>query len=226
MLVSVGTPTYQRPMQLARCMLSVAKQTYRPLEHVIVSDADPQFPHAEFELFCYQLKQQYDYEITFVMLDDHEVPSWWGNKAKREIIVCSSGELQGWCDDDDVLRPRHVELLANGLKEAPEAGFAFSKIWICPDAHVLKSVNPQNELKVHGGVNYPDVASIHTPNVLMYRRELDDISTWRPEPGPEWELVKRWLAAGVKWTCVDAVTADAYTAERFYAELYPMNRGE
>lgn len=40
------------------------------------------------------------------------------------------GELIAYCDDDDALRPRHVELLVAALKANPRAGFAYTQM-IC-----------------------------------------------------------------------------------------------
>jgi Glycosyl transferase family 2 len=38
------------------------------------------------------------------------------------------GELIAYCDDDDALRPRHVELLVAALKANPRAGFAYTQM--------------------------------------------------------------------------------------------------
>ena len=97
-------------------------------------------------------------------------------------------------------------MLVDALEEPPYVDSAFSKVWIGPDANILKNVNPHNELEIHGGVTYPDVASIHTPNVLTYRREL--------------------RSRGANWKCADAVTVDTYTAERYYTELYSVKPEE
>ena len=40
------------------------------------------------------------------------------------------GELIAYCDDDDALRPRHVELLVAALKANQMVGFAYTQM-IC-----------------------------------------------------------------------------------------------
>jgi hypothetical protein len=47
----------------------------------------------------------------------------------------------------------------------------------------------------------------------MHRRELLDVATWRcngHQQTVDWDLVCRWVDAGVTWAFVHEVTADYY----------------
>jgi hypothetical protein len=52
--------------------------------------------------------------------------------------------------------------------------------------------------------------NVGTP-MIVHRRELLDVATWGPPSQLEdWELVERWLKAGVKYANVDSETSDVY----------------
>jgi Glycosyl transferase family 2 len=74
------------------------------------------------------------------------------------------GELIAYCDDDDTLRPRHVELLVAALKANPRAGFAYTQM-ICH--------NPSGPVLI--GANDPCADGIGTP-MIMHRASLLAIS--------------------------------------------------
>ena len=47
--------------------------------------------------------------------------------------------------------------------------------------------------------------------MLMHRRELLDVATWRPgQPTLDWDLVSRWMDAGVGWVMAEADTAEIW----------------
>ena len=220
-LVSIITPTWQRPLQLARCVDAVARQTYRPLQHVIVSDHDPGLLGTDLHRYLQQASLHFGHQILFDMLPTHEEPGWWGHRARLRGLELAEGSLVGWCDDDDTLRPGHVEAHAAALAEHPDAWWSFSRVWIGPwRCNTPVPVTAANERAIHGGPGWPDPASIHGPQTMLHRAEITRWSTWRPEPGPEWRLVQRWMAAGLGWVFVDEVTVDAYQHDDYYEHIY------
>jgi len=86
------------------------------------------------------------------------------------------------------------------LKANPRAGFAYTQmIWHNPSGLVLI------------GANDPCADGIGTP-MIMHRASLTrDIARWgRPSSFEDWEMIARWLDAGVKWVAVNEQTVDVY----------------
>lgn len=207
--VSVITPSWRRPMQLARCMMSVAGQSYHNVEHVIVFDG-PEIP-AEIALFTKQLARHYGHRIGIEALPEHDPEVPWGCRARRRGAEIATGQLIAWLDDDDAYRPDHIEQLATVMMADPDLDLVFSRMWIGP------SWPPQHhaaEIALHGGPPWPDKASMPGAQMIMHRRELLDIAMPpASSPSPEWDMISAWLASGAKWQFVNRVTVDAYCHE-------------
>lgn len=188
-LVSVITATWQRPFQLARCMASVAAQTYRPVEHIIVSDGpEPLLSSPEFVDYVRQLDRSHPgYTVMTSDLRRHVAGAWWGVRAKAKATKAARGHLIGWLDDDDEYRREHISKLARALHDQPDAGFAFSKHW--PDSPDVPTPGDNNGLQA-----------------FLARRHVAMSTPWRRTPYDGWDVVSRWLAAGVPYVHVPEQT--------------------
>ena len=186
--VSVVTPTWDRhEFLLNRCVPSVAAQTYPHVEHVIVSDGPDPVLRAEFSA-----------GVRFEELPEHDPTAKWGHWARLHGIDSAHGEYITYCDDDDLLRPEHAAVLAAALDGCPGAGFAYGRA-------IMRT--PAGACRI--GADPPAYGQISV--TFMHRRELLDAATWRQgEPTIDWDLVSRWMAAGVGWVMVDADTADIW----------------
>lgn len=227
-LVACITPSWKRPLQLARCALSVAQQDWpaAQLLHIVVSDLDPDLERTDARQYLAQLEHHYGHRVVFDMLGWHREPGWWGHEARLrglEIADTEGADLVCWLDDDDVYRRRHVRAHALAHADNPGLGLSISRVWIGSALHNTgrRYWPREKENAIHGGPDYPDPASVHGPQTFMHRAALTrEISTWRAEPGPEWQLVRRWLAAGVTWRFVDEVTVEAYQHPDYYEHVY------
>jgi glycosyltransferase involved in cell wall biosynthesis len=117
-LVTVVIPTRDRHHTLALAVRSVADQTYRPLELVVVDDASS--PPVELDVHT-----DPGLSVKLLRTDRHE-----GSATARNLAVdASSGELIAFLDDDDAWRPdkltRQVELLlaADGSVAGVDCGY-------------------------------------------------------------------------------------------------------
>jgi glycosyltransferase involved in cell wall biosynthesis len=198
-VITVITPTWwQRHDQLLnRCIPAVRDQTYPNVEHLIVSDGpDAELANKLFPPFRTGGRSQW-----FTNLPEHDPAPHWGHLARLHGLTFASGEFITYCDDDDVLRPKHCELLVNALLEHPEAGWAYSR---------MLSHRFEDEGVSEIGVGPPSCGNIGTP-MIMHRREILEHGTWGPASEFEdWELVNRWLHAGVEYVAVDEITVDVY----------------
>lgn len=130
-LVSVVTGTWQRHDLLLGAIENVRAQTYRPLEHVIVSDGP-------------------DLELKQLVLERSQPPLWpervpirfaelgfWSSGLFTDSIsaapfmvaqLLARGDYQiWWADDERALVPDHVEQLVNLLEEY-DADFVYPKV--------------------------------------------------------------------------------------------------
>jgi glycosyltransferase involved in cell wall biosynthesis len=188
-LVSVITPTWQRhDILLKRCIPSVQAQTYPNVEHVVVSDGpDP------------ELHSTAPDDVRYAEVSHHDPGVRWGHWARLAGIGLAHGELIAYLDDDNAYRPDHVTLLVQAFADHPHASFAYSRMLV----H-----GPFEPYEV--GADPPAYGQIDT-SVIAHRRELLERETWQPSlPTIDWDIVRRWVAAGARWTFVPKVTVDYY----------------
>ncbi|WP_158264961.1 glycosyltransferase [Blastopirellula marina] len=109
-LVSVIVRTYQgREQLLAECLESIADQSYRPLEVVVVQDGGDSAKETA-ERF-----QRVDLTVRFVALPK-------GNRciAGNAGLAAAQGEWLNFLDDDDLFLPQHVAVLVAAVKGTGE----------------------------------------------------------------------------------------------------------
>ncbi|MBC3934216.1 glycosyltransferase [Undibacterium sp. CY7W] len=119
-LVSIITRTYRgRENYLRQAIVSVARQTYPNLEHIIVEDGG-----------------QTQEELVTSMRDYVHLPLRYFGLGKCGRSATGNYGLQQangrWClflDDDDLLFADHVEVLMHALTEQPKACAAYSLAW-------------------------------------------------------------------------------------------------
>lgn len=107
-LVSIVVRTKDRPDLLGEALSSIARQTYRRVEVVVVNDGGQPPP----------LPPDYPFPLRQVELD----PGRGRAGAATAGIAAASGELLGFLDDDDLLYPEHLETLVHGLEHAGAVG--------------------------------------------------------------------------------------------------------
>lgn len=201
--VSVITPTWQRHDSLLnRCIPSVQAQTYRDVEHVVVSDGpDPELASKTADAWLEAALRE-PIPVHMDSLPVHSYAVRWGHNARLRGIEMAQGDIIAWLDDDNAFRPDH---LAKCVQALDESGAQFT----------------YTQAAFHGrgtggtwyvvGITPPSYAQIDT-SMIVHRRELLDVATWRDE-GQEtvdWDLVHRWLQAGATWTWVPGITVDNY----------------
>jgi glycosyltransferase involved in cell wall biosynthesis len=198
-LVSVITPTWRRHgLLMERCIPSVAAQTWPLTEHVIVSDGpDEELREKLAGLFA---AGDASLRARFTELPGHDLDPHYGHHARLRGIDMAMGGLICYCDDDDALRPDHVALLAGALQDDPEAGFACSRM--------ISHSRTGTETAI--GYGALAAGNVGTP-MIMHRREILRHGTWGPASAFEdWDLIARWLDAGIRHAYVDADTVDVW----------------
>ncbi len=105
-LVSIIIRTKDRPKLLTRALQSIAGQTYRPIEVVLVNDGGCDLEIADLKSILR------DVSLNYIRLEKNTGRGHAGNVG----IEYAGGDYIGFLDDDDELYPEHVSVLCNFLK--------------------------------------------------------------------------------------------------------------
>jgi glycosyltransferase involved in cell wall biosynthesis len=106
-LVSIIVRTKDRPVLLKRAIKSIAAQTYRPIEVVLVNDGGCDLDIGELGLILG------DAALSYIRLDENRGRAQAGNVG----IENAHGDYIGFLDDDDEFYPEHVMELISFLKQ-------------------------------------------------------------------------------------------------------------
>ncbi|WP_082955253.1 glycosyltransferase family 2 protein [Tepidimonas fonticaldi] len=116
-LVSVLVRTHHRPDFLRQALTSIANQTWRNIEAVVVEDGS-----SDGEAVCREFDGRL--AIRYVRLSPAQGRSVAGNKAMQE----ARGDWLCFLDDDDLLFADHVEVLLQSVQEHGVLG-AYALAW-------------------------------------------------------------------------------------------------
>lgn len=201
-LVSVVTGTYQRHGLLLEAIENIRQQTYRPLEHVIVSDGPDQ---ALLELMCsarVRLQPREDrVPLRFQELGFWSSGLFTDSMSAAPFMVAqllARGDYQiWWADDERALVPDHIEKLVD-LLELYDADFVYPKVEMTwpdsPKRAVIGSNPPRRGAFTH----------------CLYRRDLLDkgmLFRTHVGSGTDADCLERVMGQqGIRWAYLPEVT--------------------
>ncbi len=107
-LVSIIVRTKDRPKLLRKALQSIAGQTYRPIEVVLVNDGGRDLDAKELKGILG------DVSLNYIRLEKNTGRAHAGNVG----IEDAKGEYVGFLDDDDEFYPEHIETLAAFLTQS------------------------------------------------------------------------------------------------------------
>jgi glycosyltransferase involved in cell wall biosynthesis len=185
--VSVIIPTWQRHhLLLPRSLESLMTQTVPADEIIVVSDGPDPILRALMTAI----------PVTYLEVDVHHEGTNFGSYARNFALRHVHTDLIAYLDDDNSLRPRHLECLVDALDRTPSAQFAYSQMF----RHTFNDIV---------GSPIADFGCVDT-SILMHRATLQ--TRW-PEPDSEicdWELVKGWLGMGAEYVHIPEITVDYF----------------
>jgi glycosyltransferase involved in cell wall biosynthesis len=116
-LVSVIIPAHNRSLPLLETLESVARQTYRTLEVLVIDDASEEDILAVFDSIDWPLS----YTRHYIRSETNGGPG-----AAREIgRQAASGEFISYLDSDDLWEPQKIEIQIRKLLDNPSAGMCY-----------------------------------------------------------------------------------------------------
>lgn len=197
-LVSVITPTWGRHDLLMEAIQNVRAQTYRPLEHVIVSDGPDTALLVKMRYL--EIRCRGDVPIRFVELGRNWTSCLTDSYTAAPMIVAqllATGEYHAFWADDERASPNYLSTMVDAL-ERDGTDFAYPRVayyrWDVPGYGVGIGSDP------------PKLGSITT---MVYRASMLDTmkGPYRTHVGRanDWEFTQRAMKHGATWTFVDEV---------------------
>lgn len=194
-LVSVVTPTWRRHDDLLGLVSNLVRQTYRPLEHVVVSDG----PDDEVADLLGHAATLTDVPIRFVDLGRNWSSVLPDSFCAAPLVVgqlVARGAYQMFASDDERFDPDHVASLTDAL-EAEGADFAYGRVrmwWAGRPEHVWEIGTPT-----------PQCGQITN---ALYRSDLLAKGLYPFGAGmtSDWACISMWLGRGARAAFVDRAT--------------------
>lgn len=112
-MVSVVIPTYQHANTIGRCLESVLRQTYSPIEIIVVDDGSTDNTA--------EVLKKFNGKIRVI----HQANAG-ANPARNRGLAEAVGEFVMFCDADVVMNPEMIQRFVRQLANHPEASYAYS----------------------------------------------------------------------------------------------------
>jgi GT2 family glycosyltransferase len=210
-LVSVVTPTWQRPELLAETIRHLREQDYPNIEHVVIGDGlDDEARHRwalEQGQFCGHGARGYMdgrriLPSVFTSLGRNWsglMPSSFGIAPLLVGYLMAGGNyIMNWSDDDRALSPFHITSLVD-LLESSGADFVY------PRVRIWRNGNPAGPETKTIGTDPPQHSQI---THMLFRASClhrFGMPRWGTHP-VDWSLVEDWMKAGATWAMTTNVT--------------------
>lgn len=204
-LVTVCTPTWQRPDLLAETIRHVREQDYRPLEHVIVNDGEDDWFDEAMNDSAYE--HSFCPSEEFVPLRFVELGRNWSGLMPESFgiapltvgyLLARGDYVMSWCDDERALVPDHISRLVD-LLESSGADFVYPrvKIWRVGD--------PDGPETAVIGTDPPEYCQIthYLARASCFWRF--GMPRWGTHP-VDWSLIDDWMKAGAIWAMLPECT--------------------
>ncbi len=193
--VSIVTPTFpgREQLLLERCMPSIQAQTWPgPVEHVVLSDRNPQLRET--------IRNLRNPDIVFA-----EINETWRNPITEASIgavpwclgsMLAMGEFVGFVGDDDEILPDHIAEHVNAMREQ-QATFSVSQIDFRANGESKQIIG--DDSFAHGHVD--------ATGVMCHISALG-VANWNAngENAADWRLVRDWIAADLHGVYIPKIT--------------------
>jgi len=189
-LVSVIVPAYNRADLIIDALDSVADQTYRPIELLVVDDGSTDDTAAVVRDWTDHVEDT-GFEVHLIQQSNQGAPA-----ARNHGALRSQGEFIQFLDSDDKIHPKKIQSQVNLLREHPNVGFVY-----CLGTY-FGGEEPGERLS---GFNFHEEGipamlqrNMYQTSAALYRRSVCRLAgPWDEELGgaQEWEYAFRALVA-------------------------------
>jgi glycosyltransferase involved in cell wall biosynthesis len=196
--VSVVVSHYDRQELLKQALASIAGQTYRDFEVIVVNDhgADSR-----------ALVEGFARDVAFATTYDCRPANGGVAATRNRGVALAAGELIAYLDDDDLWRPEHLDSLVTALDEAPACDLAYGDAEVWRMARAPQGGAPGagwvpeefRTLAVPFDLDHLRADSFIVPGGMVHRRSLVDRIGGFDETlhvSDDWDWLLRAAAAG------------------------------
>jgi glycosyltransferase involved in cell wall biosynthesis len=204
-LVTIVTPTWNRPALLAETIQHVREQSYPNIEHVIVSDGQDH----DLRYLVKGAANEDSWGAAHVPLHYTDLGRNWSGLMPASFGIAplmvgyllARGEyLLPWCDDERALAPDHISRLAD-LLESTDADFVYPKV------RIWRNGDPDGPETAIIGTDPPEYGQITHYLFRASCLSRFGLPRWGTHP-VDWALVSEWMNAGARWALLDDCTFD------------------
>jgi hypothetical protein len=210
-LVSITVATCGRPHLLAtRSLPSILSQSYEHIEVVVVGDAVSE-DTADAIASLGDPRVRYSNLTQRHPASDDPFKSWLvaSTMARNEAMRLASGHWVVAFDDDDSMRPDHVQQLLQAAQGA-RAEVSYGRVrYHWADGAQIDSGDFPPRL-----TQFSWDGALYHAGLRFFERE--HVAAHLGVPG-DWYLCERMLRAGVRFHMIEAVVADVHPSERHNA---------
>jgi glycosyltransferase involved in cell wall biosynthesis len=205
MKVSLVIPTFNRSEMLRELLVSVAAQSHRPVEVVIIDDASTDDTADVVREFFAQQSHDDSLSLSYERLEGQSGAP----VARNRGVALARGDAAMFVDSDDILANDGIHDLARRLEAEPRLAYAYGKVAITGSR-----VDPAPN-SWRGVVGEP--FNMHPANVsgyhwhtmgALYRREcVERVGIWNVEltGSQDWEFQARVKMFGGEGAFVDTL---------------------
>lgn len=160
--ITAGIPTKNRYDCLSHTLLSIAFQTIKPIEVIIVDDSDTPTDLRELSIYNYIFKLFDEYKIEWKVLFGQKKGQHFSHQLVQSV---AKGDYIFRCDDDVVLEPSILQKLYDTISINNNCG-AVAPLVLSPN-----SLNLPTDLKTNS------IHNLNTPNIQWFnwKGEIDFI---------------------------------------------------
>lgn len=209
---SIVIPVYNRAAVLPRTLMSILKQTYRPIHLILVDNASTDDSQAFMERWA-AANSEPDFKVTVT-----SQPRPGAAAARNRGLELVTSEYMAFFDSDDEMMPETVSRYMETFTDPKKPDIVRSR---------LERVDYQGKLQVlplRGGD--PLVAHIHhsillTLGFAVRTSLVRTVGGWNEDTRiwDDWELGIRLLLASNRIECIDYISARIHTSEQSISGL-------
>lgn len=210
-LVSVVVATYRRDEILQRALVSVANQTYKSFEIILVDDNDDIEWNSRVGNIVSEFKKKYpEVAIKYIV----NSPNLGSAKTRNVGIDAASGELVTFLDDDDIYLPENLEKqVENMLTEAADFGISDLDLYYEDETLCERRIRSFiTSTEKDDLIRYHLMYHLAGTDTMIFKREyLEKIGKFDPiDIGDEFYLMFKAIENGGKFTYMKGCYVKAY----------------
>lgn len=210
-LVSVIVATYKRDEALRKALSSLAVQTYKNIEIVLVDDNGVEDWNQTVENIVTEIQSSFP-ALNLRKIVNH--PNKGSAKARNEGIYSAKGEYITFLDDDDIYLPNKIERQVNYISEK-KAELCLTDLFLYNEKDVLTDKRIRNYIKqtdARSLLRYHMMYHLTGTDTLMFSTAfLQKIGGFPPiDVGDEFYLVLKAIENECKFAYLPGCDIKAY----------------